>query len=86
MGPLLQKIEANSYDNNPNQINDDIKEASQEFNRRAKGENKGEILSDFLAYINPYIIEIQKQKDTQENNQLKSYEKEEYERTIKNLQ
>lgn len=49
MGPLLQKIEANSYDNNPNQINDDIKEASQEFNRRAKGENKGEILSDFLA-------------------------------------
>lgn len=41
MGPVLQKIEANSYDNNPDQINTDIKSASQEFNRRAKGENKG---------------------------------------------
>ena len=29
MGPVLQKIEANSYDNNPDQINTDLKSASQ---------------------------------------------------------
>ena len=45
MGPIIEKIEANGYDNNPEQVNVDIKEASQRFNQKAKGENKGEILS-----------------------------------------
>lgn len=83
MGPVLQRIEANAYDGKPEQINEDIKTASQEFNRRAKGETKGEILSEFITTINPIVLEIQKKKNTESDTNMKAYEKEEYERTLK---
>lgn len=37
MGPIIEKIEANGYGSNPEQVNIDIREASQRFNQRAKG-------------------------------------------------
>ena len=52
MGPVVQKIEAKGYVNNPEQYNEDIREASKKFNQRAKGENKGEILAEFMTDIN----------------------------------
>lgn len=42
---LMQRIESNEYGNDPERINRDVNEAVIEYNRRAKGENKGEILS-----------------------------------------
>ena len=43
--PLMQKIESNEYANDPQRINRDVNEAVIEYNRKARGENKGEILS-----------------------------------------
>lgn len=58
MGPVLQKIEAKGYVNNPEQANIDIREASQKFNQRAKGENKGEMLAEFVTNLNSVFLDI----------------------------
>ena len=75
MGPILQRIQANAYANNPDQINDDLKTASADYNRKAKGENKGEILSEFITTMNPVILDIQKKKVEPEDNHMKDFEK-----------
>ena len=36
--------------------------------------------------MNPIIIELQKQKDNAQDGGMKDYEKDEYERTIRNMQ
>jgi hypothetical protein len=58
MGPIIEKIEANAYNDCPEQVNEDVKEASQRFNQLARGENKGEILSEFITTINPIILNV----------------------------
>ena len=39
----------------------------EEYKKNAKGDNKSDILSEFLANMNPIIIEIQKPKVEKEN-------------------
>lgn len=43
--PLMQKIEANEYKGKTHEINKDVDEIIDQFKKKAKGENKGEILT-----------------------------------------
>ena len=43
--PLMIKIEANAFHGDPEGLNSDVKKAVTMYNQKAKGENKGEILS-----------------------------------------
>lgn len=64
---MLRKIESNAYADKPNEISKDIEKTVDQYKKRAKGENKGDILSEFLANMNPIIMEIQKPKVEKEN-------------------
>ena len=63
-----------------------MKTASADYNRKAKGENKGEILSEFITTMNPVILDIQKKKVEPEDNHMKDFEKQEYERKMQLMQ
>lgn len=89
MAPIIEKIESNSYAGNADLINRDIQNASNEFNKRAKGESKGEILSEFLTTMNPIVLGIQQQGGRYTNNgQNDETERlrREYENQIKEMQ
>ena len=80
----MQKIEANAYTENPEYLKMDLNDAVAEYNQRAKGENKGEILSEYLTLLNPIILEIQRNRNYEEEN-MKQYKEQEYEDTIRHL-
>ena len=50
-------------------MNVDIREATQRFNSLAKGENKGDILSEFITTINPIVLGIQNKGKNTANQQ-----------------
>lgn len=71
-GPLTQKLEAGAYENNPEQLNQDYEKAVGEYKTRAKGESKGEILSEFTTSMLPIILEMQKPRAPTEDVEQKN--------------
>ena len=58
MTPVINNLQSNAYDNNPNQANIDVEEATKKYKQRAKGYDKGETLLEFLTVLNPIILNI----------------------------
>lgn len=57
MSPVLQKLESNAYVDNADELNIDLKKATERYNSMAKGEQKGDLLGEFLADLQPIILQ-----------------------------
>lgn len=74
MSPVLQKLESNAYVDNIDELNTDLKKATERYNNMAKGEQKGDLLGEFLADLQPIILQ-QNRQNQPENENLRNFEK-----------
>lgn len=75
------KIQNNQYQNSKDQIQTDLKQIMAQYNSEAKGEKKGEILTEFITSLNPIILSLQKDNsaDQDEEKRIAKKKLEEYE-------
>jgi hypothetical protein len=55
---LKTKLESNKYVGKKEELTNDIQEIVKNYNQKAKGENKGEVIAEFLANLNPVLLNI----------------------------
>ena len=55
---LKVKIESNTYMGRPDEFKRDMDEMVKVYNREAKGERKGEILTEFMSSLTPYMTKL----------------------------
>lgn len=54
----MKKIEQGTYKSKRKEVGKDLEQIVKEYNAKAIGENKGDILAEFLTTVNPIILAL----------------------------